>query len=177
MSQVLIISNSTITLKIPAPTQVADYRLVFTWFELEEKNGNMPAEADHVGKIGIIALHYTTTIGGNHIFSGKHPKRCHPAKNVSVTDNEHGFSFDVVCINRNRCVANHIFWSSYMSRRTLTRAINNDVLSVTGECSFTWNEQAATIMLNQTGGIDRVEISFSAADFDLFHHRLVEKTL
>lgn len=173
MRRVLVYSShdKSLSLRVPTPKNVQDFRFIFSWNELEHDSDNMPAEAEHNGRVGMINLN---SAFDHSLYTGKHAIKSHPAKNVSITKSEHGFSFDIVCVNRNPCVANQVFWSCYMSRKELDASIKSSTLILDGECLISHSLCVAHLMLNAAGGISDVSIAIPENELREFTRRLVE---
>lgn len=168
-----------VSLKVPAPRKAKDFRFLLSWNALEHESGQMPSESEHNRRYGsmLITLTHNDNEHGPYIFKGKRDEGSHPSKHVSITQGDHGFEFNIVCLNKNACLTNYVFWSKYLSRKELSEVIwkADNEARIKGYFTTNGNDSILYAQLTKAGDLESVSIEISQQELDAFRERLVEE--
>lgn len=110
-----------VSFKAPAPQSAFDLRVKLAWFHIEDRSGNLPAEA--VERSLVCAFRMGVQESDVVTFTGHADMFEHPARKVSLYNTDHGLEFVLVVVNHNACVANHRLWSRAMLRSDIKKRV------------------------------------------------------
>jgi hypothetical protein len=175
-----IVSTKEISYKVAPPTSPDQLRLILFWHHLERQSGDLPAEADHGGKIGRMYLHVSIDATTQRVLlRGHSPIFTHPARLISLTNSEHDAHFSIACMNRNAFVANQVLWSRTISNSELKMKIvpATAVIGLEGECincKYTDETFALDFTINAKGCVVSMEGALPGAVVEDFLKYTVE---